>query len=50
LLLRLGVNRRLLVPPLKLLHIGLHLPLPAEKFLPPAEVDCHGHGDEGKDG
>jgi hypothetical protein len=50
LLLGLGVNRRLLVPPLQLLHFGLHLPLPAEKFMPPPEMDCRGGGDEGKDG
>jgi hypothetical protein len=49
LLLRLGVNRRLLVPPLKLLHFGLHLPLLEEKLLPPAEVDSDGRG-KGKNG
>jgi hypothetical protein len=51
LLLRLGVNRRLLVPPLKLLHLGLHLPLLAEKFMPPPEMDgnCREDGRNGQD-
>ena len=40
LLLRLGVSRRLLVPPLKLLHFSLHLPLLAEKFMPPPEMQA----------
>jgi hypothetical protein len=47
LLLGLGVSRRLLLPPLKLLHLGLHLPPLAEKFMPPPEVNCH-HGGNGK--
>jgi hypothetical protein len=49
LLLGLGVNCRLLVPPLKLLHFGLHLPLPAEKFMPPSEMNSDGGG-KGKNG
>jgi len=47
LLLGLGVSRRLLVPPLKLLHLGLHLPPLVKKFMPPPEVNCH-HGGNGK--
>ena len=39
LLLRLGVNGRLLLPPLKILHVGLHLPLLAAEFLPPPEMN-----------
>ena len=50
LLLRLGVNRRLLVPPLKLLHFGLHLPLLAEIFMPPPEMNSHGGGDRDDQG
>ena len=51
LLLRLGVNRRLLVPPLQLFHLGPHLPPLVEKFLPPPEVNRHGHSqsEDGKD-
>jgi len=44
LLLGLGVNRRLLVPPLKLRHLCLHLPPLAEKFMPPPEMNSHGGG------
>jgi hypothetical protein len=44
LLLRLRVNRRLLVPLLQFLHFGLHLPPLAEKFMPPPEVDSNGCG------
>jgi hypothetical protein len=32
----------LLVPPLKLLHFDLHLPLLAEEFMPPPEMNSHG--------
>jgi hypothetical protein len=35
----------LLLPPLKLLHLGLHLPLLAEKFMPPPEMQNDGHAD-----
>jgi hypothetical protein len=44
LLLGLGVSRRLLLPSLKLLHLGLHLPPLAEKFMPPPEMDYRGRG------
>ena len=45
LLLRLGVNRRLLLPPLKILHVGLQLPLLVAEFLPPPEMNADGGGD-----
>jgi hypothetical protein len=34
----------LLLPPLKLLHFGLHLPTLVKKFMPPPEMDSHGGG------
>jgi hypothetical protein len=43
-LLGLGVRRRLLLPSLKLRHLGLHLPPLAEKFMPPPEMNSHGGG------
>jgi hypothetical protein len=49
LLLGLGVSRRLLLPSLKLLHLGLHLPPLVEKFMPPPEMNSHGGG-KGKNG
>ena len=51
LLLRLGVNRRLLLPPLQILHLRLHLPLLAAEFLPPPEMDptAAASADDGQD-
>jgi hypothetical protein len=43
-LLRLGVNRGLLFPPLKILHISLQLPLLAPESLPPPEMNANGGG------
>src|ERR1035437_10944912 len=49
LLLGLGVSRCLLLPSLKLLHLGLRLPPLVEKFMPPPEMNSHGGG-KGKNG
>jgi hypothetical protein len=45
LLLRLGVNRCLLLPPLKILHVRLQLLLLSAEFLPPPEMDSNGGSD-----
>ena len=45
LLLRLGVNRGLLLPPLEILHLGLQLPLLVLEFLPPPEMNSDGGGE-----
>jgi len=49
LLLRLGVNCRLLVTLLELLRFGLHLPLVVKEFMPPPEMNSDGCG-KGDDG
>jgi hypothetical protein len=45
LLLRLGVNRRLLLTPLEILHVRVQLHLLAAEFLPPPEMNSNGGSD-----
>jgi hypothetical protein len=51
LLLRLGVNRRLLMPPLESFHVGVKGHLLSQKFLSPPEMDgdCRDEGENEKD-
>jgi hypothetical protein len=45
LLLRLGVNRRLLLPPLKILDVRQRIPLLTAELLPPPEMNSNRGGD-----